>query len=71
MELIMIKLKAHQNNQGKKKMDPPNSLVIRIIILFEWRMETFLIFSMATRIFILTIIGQWNHPHFPLVHEKK
>jgi hypothetical protein len=53
MELAMIKLKAHQDNQGKERMDSPNSLVMKIIILswvededkdshlnHHWRMES-------------------------------
>jgi hypothetical protein len=34
-------------------------------------MKTFLVFSLGTRILILTIIKEWNHPQIPLVHERK
>jgi hypothetical protein len=34
-------------------------------------METLLMFSLVARIFILPIIGEYNHPQFPLVHERK
>jgi hypothetical protein len=56
MEKIRIKLKKpHQDIQNKGgKMDPPIPLVMRIVILFDWRMEDLLCF-----------IGPKNsHPNF-------
>ncbi len=68
----MMKLKdSIKITKVRERMDPPNSLVMRIIILLEWRMETFLLFLLGTRILILTIIGKWNHPKVPLVHKGK
>jgi hypothetical protein len=52
-------------------MDPSNSLVMRIIILYWIEDGNFPMFSLCARILILTIIGEWNHPQFSLVHERK
>jgi hypothetical protein len=72
MELAMMKLKDPiKITKVGKRMDPPNSLLMRIIILLKWRMETFLLLLLSTRILILTIIGNWNHPLIPLVHKRK
>jgi len=72
VELAMMKLKDPiKITKVRKRMDPPNSLLMRIIILLKWRMETFLLLLLSTRILILTIIGNWNHPQIPLVHKRK
>jgi hypothetical protein len=68
MGLIMIKFKAsHQNIQYKGKMNPPNSLVMKITIL-TWLGDENL---SSTKIFILNVIEGCNHHQIPLVHEGK
>ncbi len=34
-------------------------------------METLIMISLGANILIITIIGKWNHPSLPLVHERK
>jgi hypothetical protein len=68
----MIKLKAsHQDMQDKRKMNPPNSLVMNIIVLISLVDGTFSNVPLGTRIIILNIIGWWNSHKIPLVHERK
>jgi hypothetical protein len=47
----------HQDLQDKRKMSPLIPLVMRIIILFDWRIE-FLFISLGPRILILKSIGK-------------
>jgi len=64
----MIKFKAsHQNIQYKGKMNPPNSLVMKITVLI-WLGDGNL---SNTKIPIINIIRRWNHHQIPLVHEGK
>jgi hypothetical protein len=68
MGLAMIKFKAsHQNIQYKGKMNPPNSLVMKMIVL-TWLGDEKL---SSTKIFILNIIEGCNHHTIPLIHKGK
>jgi hypothetical protein len=55
MERMRIKLKKpHQDIQDKGRMNPPIPLVMRIVILSDWRME-----------YLLCFIGLKNSHHKP------
>jgi hypothetical protein len=56
-ERIRIKLKnVIKISKIRGRMNPPIPLVMRIVILFDWRMEFFYV-SLGPRIFILKSIG--------------
>jgi hypothetical protein len=64
MGLAMIELMvSHQDIQD----NPPNPLVMKIIVL-TWLVDGNLF---STRIFILNIIGRYNHHKIPLIHEGR
>jgi hypothetical protein len=46
----------HQDFQDKRKYEPLIPLVMRIVIVFDWRME-FLFISLGPKILILKSIG--------------
>jgi hypothetical protein len=48
-------------------MNPPNSFIMKIIVL-TWLVNENLF---NTKILILNNIGRWNHHQIPLVHEGK
>jgi hypothetical protein len=57
MEMIRIKLKnLIKIFKIREKMSPPIPLVMRIVILFDWRMEFFCV-SLGPKILILKSIG--------------
>jgi hypothetical protein len=56
-ERIRIKLKnVIKISKIRGRMNPPIPLVMRIVFLFDWRMEFFYV-SLGPRIFILKSIG--------------
>jgi hypothetical protein len=72
MGLEMIKLRAsHQDIQDKRRMNPPNLVVMMIIILTRLVDGNLFNVLLGTRIFILNIIGGWNHHQISLIHEEK
>jgi hypothetical protein len=67
-KLIMMEFKdpIKMSKIGKKMSQIP--LVMKIIIVFDWRMELSSRF-VGIRILILISIGEKNHFRFSLVHE--
>jgi hypothetical protein len=72
MGLAMIKLKtSRQDIQNKGKMNPPNSVIMKIIILIWLVDENLSNVPLGIRILILNIIGRWDHHKIPLIHEGR
>jgi hypothetical protein len=72
MGLEMIKLQAsRQDIQDKGKMNPPNLVVMKIIILTRSVDGNLSNVLLGTRILILNIIGGWDHNQISLIHEEK
>jgi hypothetical protein len=72
MGLTMIRFKtSHQNIQYNGKMNPPNSMVMKITIV-TWLVDGNISnVPLGIRIIIINIIGGWNHHQIPLVHEGR